>query len=79
MIVLLECIDLLLISSKTHPINDGTYYRNLGNFHVKIIHVININFRGSRLPTKIFLHEYFYTNIFTRIFLHEYSVITNVA
>ena len=37
-------------------LKDNSAYRNSGNFHVKIIHVININFRGSRVPTKIFLH-----------------------
>ena len=29
-------------------------YHDLGNFHVKNIHVINFHFRGSKGPTKIF-------------------------
>ena len=36
-------------------------YHNLGNFHVKNIHVIN--FRGSRVP-----HENILTRIFSNIF-----------
>ena len=44
-------------------------YRKLGNFYVKIIHVLNIHVDLFMVPTKIFQHEYISTRTFIIIVL----------
>ena len=52
-----RCYDEALIISTLHR------YRNSGNFHVKIIHVINIHF-DLIFVGQGYLRKYFYTNIY---------------